>query len=51
VGDRLTRGKRGRARQVPGEGNKGSVVVKSAPKAKILMTLGKPGVRGNPPAL
>jgi DNA-binding beta-propeller fold protein YncE len=33
----------------PGEGNKGSVVVKFSPQGKILMTLGKPGVRGNPP--
>ena len=33
----------------PGEGNKGSVVVKFSPEGKILMTLGKPGVKGNPP--
>jgi DNA-binding beta-propeller fold protein YncE len=33
----------------PGEGNKGSVVVKFSPTGSILMTLGKPGVRGNPP--
>ena len=33
----------------PGEGNKGSVVVKFNTDGKILMTLGKPGVRGNPP--
>ena len=33
----------------PGEGNKGSVVVKFSPDGKILLTLGKPGVRGNPP--
>jgi DNA-binding beta-propeller fold protein YncE len=32
------------------EGNKGSVVVKFSPDGKVLMTLGKPGVRGNPPA-
>jgi DNA-binding beta-propeller fold protein YncE len=32
------------------EGNKGSVVVKFGPDGKVLMTLGKPGVRGNPPA-
>jgi len=32
-----------------GEGNKGSVVVKFSPDGRILMTLGKPGVRGNPP--
>ena len=33
----------------PGEGNKGSVVVKFSPEGKILMRLGKPGVRGSPP--
>jgi DNA-binding beta-propeller fold protein YncE len=33
----------------PGEGNKGSVVVMFSPEGKVLMTLGKPGVRGNPP--
>ena len=33
----------------PGEQNKGSVVVKFSPDGKVLMTLGKPGVRGNPP--
>jgi DNA-binding beta-propeller fold protein YncE len=33
----------------PGEGNKGSVAVKFSPDGKVLMTLGKPGVRGNPP--
>ena len=33
----------------PGEDNKGSVVVKFSPEGKVLMTLGKPGVRGNPP--
>ncbi len=33
----------------PGEDKKGSVVVKFSPEGKILMTLGKPGVRGNPP--
>src|SRR5436190_12154247 len=31
------------------EGNKGSVVVKFDPNGKVLMTIGKPGVRGNPP--
>ena len=36
-------------KKFPGEGNKGSVVVKFNPEGKILMTLGKPGVRGNPP--
>jgi DNA-binding beta-propeller fold protein YncE len=33
----------------PGEENKGSVVVKFSPEGRVLMTLGKPGVRGNPP--
>lgn len=33
----------------PGEANKGSVVVKFSPEGKVLMTLGKAGVRGNPP--
>jgi len=33
----------------PGEGAKGSAVVKFAPDGKVLMTLGKPGTRGNPP--
>jgi DNA-binding beta-propeller fold protein YncE len=33
----------------PGEQPKGSVVVKFSPEGKVLMTLGKPGVRGNPP--
>src|SRR3989440_4150468 len=33
----------------PGEEKKGSVVVKFSPEGKVLMTLGKPGVRGNPP--
>jgi len=51
VGDRLTRGKRGRARQVSRRSNKGSVVVKFSPEGKILMTLGKPGVREILPAL
>ena len=36
-------------RKYPEEGRKGSVVVKFAPDGKMLMTLGKPGVRGNPP--
>jgi DNA-binding beta-propeller fold protein YncE len=31
------------------EQNKGSVVVKFSPEGKVLMTLGKAGVRGNPP--
>src|SRR6266849_11422 len=34
----------------PGEKDKGSVVVKFSPEGKVLLTLGKPGVRGNPPA-
>ena len=33
----------------PGENTKGSVVVKFSPEGKVLMRLGKPGVRGNPP--
>jgi DNA-binding beta-propeller fold protein YncE len=33
----------------PGEANKGSVVVKFSPQGKVLLTLGRPGVRGNPP--
>src|SRR5438067_5014354 len=33
----------------PGENKKGSVVMKFSPEGKVLMTLGKPGVRGNPP--
>jgi len=32
-----------------GEVPKGSVVIKFSPEGKVLMTLGKPGVRGNPP--
>jgi DNA-binding beta-propeller fold protein YncE len=32
-----------------GEEKKGSVVVKFSPQGKVLMVLGKPGVRGNPP--
>jgi DNA-binding beta-propeller fold protein YncE len=32
------------------QGDKGSVVVKFSPEGRVLMTLGKPGVRGNPPA-
>ncbi len=35
--------------KVPGEANKGSVAFKFSPEGKLLMTLGKPGVRGNPP--
>ena len=33
----------------PGEQNKGSVVVKFSPEGKVLLTIGTPGVRGNPP--
>ena len=33
----------------PDETKKGSVVVKFSPDGKVLMTLGTPGVRGNPP--
>lgn len=36
-------------KKYPGEQNKGSVVVKFSPEGKVLMTLGTPGVRGNPP--
>src|SRR5215468_459045 len=35
--------------KTPGENPKGSVVVKFSPDGKVLMTLGKPGVKGNPP--
>jgi len=34
----------------PGEGKKGSAVVKFSPEGKVLLTLGTPGVKGNPPA-
>jgi DNA-binding beta-propeller fold protein YncE len=33
----------------PGEDKKGSVVIKFSPQGQVLMTLGKPGVKGNPP--
>ncbi len=36
-------------KRFPGEDNKGSVVVKFSRDGKVLLTLGKPGVRGNPP--
>jgi DNA-binding beta-propeller fold protein YncE len=36
-------------KKYPGEGNKGSVVIKFNTDGKVLMTLGQPGVRGNPP--
>ena len=35
--------------KTPGEVRKGSVVVKFSPDGKVLLTLGTPGVRGNPP--
>src|SRR5207302_3216046 len=36
-------------KKFPGEDKKGSVVVKFSPEGQVLMTLGKPGVRGSPP--
>src|SRR4030095_9398776 len=33
----------------PGEDKKGSVVIKFSPAGKVLMTLGRPGVKGDPP--
>src|SRR5262245_34323670 len=33
----------------PNDARKGSVVVKFSPEGKVLLTLGTPGVRGNPP--
>lgn len=33
----------------PGETPKGGVVIKFSPDGRVLMTLGKPGVKGNPP--
>ncbi len=36
-------------KKFPGEDHKGSVAVKFSPDGKVLMTLGKPGVKGNPP--
>ncbi len=36
-------------KKYPGEDRKGSVVYKFSPEGELLMTLGKPGVRGNPP--
>ena len=38
-------------KKFPGEQNKGSVVVKFSPEGKVLMTIGKPGMAGNPPEL
>src|SRR5438093_5077956 len=37
------------AQDIPGEDKRGSVVVKFSPDGNVLMTLGKPGVRGDPP--
>jgi len=34
----------------PGEGARGSAVFKFSPEGKLLLTLGKPGTRGDPPA-
>jgi DNA-binding beta-propeller fold protein YncE len=36
-------------KQFSGEGQKGSVVIKFSPEGQVLMTLGKPGVKGHPP--
>jgi DNA-binding beta-propeller fold protein YncE len=36
-------------KKFPGEDKKGSVVVKFSPEGKVLMTMGEPGLRGNPP--
>jgi DNA-binding beta-propeller fold protein YncE len=36
-------------KKFPGEDKKGSVVVKFSPEGKVLLTLGKPGMHGNPP--
>jgi molybdate transport system substrate-binding protein len=36
-------------KKFPGEKPKGSIVVKFSPEGKVLMTIGKPGVNGNPP--
>jgi len=38
-------------KKFPDEKNKGSYVVKFSPEGKVLMTIGKPGVAGNPPDL
>jgi len=37
-------------KKFPAEKNRGSVVIKFSPEGKVLMTLGTPGVGGNPPA-
>ena len=36
-------------KQFPSEAQKGSTVVKFSPEGQVLLTLGKPGVKGNPP--
>ena len=36
-------------KKFPDADKKGSVVIKFSPDGKVLMTLGKPGVKGNPP--
>jgi DNA-binding beta-propeller fold protein YncE len=36
-------------RKYPGENLKGSAVIKFSPEGKVLMILGKPGTKGNPP--
>ncbi len=36
-------------KKYPGEDRKGSFVVKFSPEGKVLLTLGKPGTKGNPP--
>jgi DNA-binding beta-propeller fold protein YncE len=36
-------------KQFSSEGQKGSVVIKFSPEGQVLMTLGKPGVKGHPP--
>jgi DNA-binding beta-propeller fold protein YncE len=36
-------------KKFPAEGGKGHTVVKFSPEGKVLLTLGKPGVAGNPP--
>ena len=38
-------------KKFPDAKNKGSVVIKFSPEGKVLMTLGKPGMSGNPPEL
>jgi DNA-binding beta-propeller fold protein YncE len=37
-------------KEFPGADQKGSVVIKFSPEGQVLLTLGKPGVKGNPPA-